>query len=36
VLNSQWNWESPIPYPEDGLEYQWSEEDLNWIEIINE
>ena len=27
------NWESPIPYPEDGKEYRWSEFDLDWIEI---
>lgn len=36
LLNSEWKWESPIAYPSDGLEYRWSEEDLNWIQIINE
>lgn len=36
LLNSNWSWEAPIPYPEDGLMYEWSEEELNWVEIINE
>lgn len=35
VLNSQWQWETPIPYPTDGLEYQWNENILGWVEIIN-
>jgi len=26
-------WEAPIPYPTDGLMYQWNEEITNWIEI---
>lgn len=26
-------WEAPVPYPTDGKEYTWSEEQLNWIEI---
>jgi hypothetical protein len=33
VLNSSWNWESPIPYPQDGLLYTWDEDELNWIEL---
>jgi hypothetical protein len=24
-------WESPIPYPNDGLKYRWDEEQLQWI-----
>lgn len=27
-------WEAPVPCPEDGKRYKWSEEDLNWIERI--
>jgi hypothetical protein len=23
-------WEAPTPYPTDGLDYQWIENDLNW------
>ena len=23
-------WESPVPYPEDGQDYRWNEELLNW------
>ena len=30
VLNSNNDWISPIPYPEDGNRYIWNEESLNW------
>lgn len=33
VLNEQWRWEAPIPYPSDGLLYNWNEENINWITI---
>lgn len=26
-------WTAPVPYPEDGLMYQWDEETLTWVEI---
>ena len=29
-------WESPIPYPTDGKDYQWDEEQQNWKEITND
>lgn len=29
-------WNAPIPYPNDGKEYQWDEDALNWIEIVGE
>jgi hypothetical protein len=35
VLNNKWEWESPIPYPEDGNSYEWDEDTLSWIQIIN-
>jgi hypothetical protein len=25
-------WESPVPYPNDGLYYSWDENSLSWIE----
>lgn len=25
------SWMAPIPYPEDGKDYDWDEETLNWI-----
>jgi len=28
-------WEAPIPYPQDGKEYEWNESDLSWVEILN-
>lgn len=31
VLNEQtYDWESPIPYPTDGQEYYWNEDNLDW------
>jgi len=28
------NWESPIPYPTDGLMYQWDEEKTDWVAVV--
>jgi len=28
-----WDWESPVPYPDDGQYYEWSEKVENWILI---
>lgn len=28
-----WLWNSPIPYPDDGLYYEWSEKAQNWVLI---
>jgi len=34
VLNSETaKWESPIPYPTDGKEYDWSESGQQWVEV---
>lgn len=31
VLNNETcQWESPIPYPTDGLTYNWNEQELDW------
>lgn len=29
------HWEPPIPFPNDGKIYDWSEESLNWIEWVD-
>lgn len=29
-------WEAPIPYPTDGLIYQWSEDALDWQPVVFE
>ncbi len=29
-------WESPVPYPDDGNFYEWDEATTNWIEITGE
>jgi hypothetical protein len=35
VLNNQTvNWDPPIPYPEDGHDYNWDEENQTW-KLIN-
>ncbi len=26
-------WDSPVPYPDDGLRYNWDEDTLAWIEV---
>ena len=34
VLNTDTaQWESPVPYPNDGKKYYWDEETKSWIEI---
>jgi hypothetical protein len=29
-------WQAPTPYPTDGKNYYWSEDDLSWREITND
>jgi hypothetical protein len=31
ILNKEFDWESPIPQPQDGQEYFWNEEIGNWV-----
>ena len=33
VLDSNYDWEAPVPYPEDGKCYEWDESIINWVEI---
>lgn len=28
-------WEAPVPYPTDGIMYQWDEETTDWKAIVN-
>ena len=28
-------WDSPVPYPTDGLRYDWNEETLAWVEVTD-
>lgn len=32
-LNSEYIWQPPIAYPNDGKIYNWNEDNLNWEEI---
>lgn len=37
VLNEETcRWEAPVPYPTDGLMYEWNEELTDWQAIVNE
>jgi hypothetical protein len=26
-------WDAPVPYPDDGLKYDWDEDTVSWVEI---
>ena len=28
-------WNPPVAYPTDGMMYEWSEDDLDWVAVIN-
>ena len=37
VLNEETcQWNAPVPYPSDGKFYDWNENTLSWVEVINE
>lgn len=36
VLNSTYQWEAPVPYPEDDKMYSWDEETTAWVLIRTE
>jgi len=29
-------WESPVPYPTDGADYEWDEDSFSWVEVASE
>lgn len=29
-------WDAPVAYPTDGKVYNWSEDELNWVEVASE
>ena len=33
VLDENYDWQAPKPYPTDGNNYEWDEELLNWVAI---
>jgi hypothetical protein len=33
TLNENDDWDPPIPHPNDGLEYYWDEENVQWVLI---
>jgi hypothetical protein len=34
VLDANFDWKAPVPYPTDGGNYYWDEENLTWVEIV--
>jgi len=36
-LDEDWNWQAPVPYPDDGNDYLWDEATQKWVfELISE
>ena len=35
TLDENAQWQAPVPYPTDGLMYQWNEELADWQAIVN-
>ena len=33
VLDSNYDWVAPVPYPQDGKCYVWDESIINWVEV---
>ena len=33
VLDANYDWVAPVPYPEDGKCYEWDETIINWVEV---
>jgi hypothetical protein len=31
TLDADWNWQAPVPYPDDGGLYTWDEATLSWV-----
>ena len=36
VLDDNYDWQAPVPYPTDGKWYEWDENLLTWVEIVTE
>jgi hypothetical protein len=33
-LDSEFRWQAPLPYPDDGKKYRWDETALEWVETL--
>ena len=33
VLDANYDWVAPVPYPQDGKCYEWDESIINWVEV---
>jgi hypothetical protein len=33
TLDADWNWQAPVPYPNDGHIYRWDEDTLSWVRV---
>ena len=36
VLDPNYDWQPPVPYPDDGKNYSWDEESISWVNIPTE
>jgi hypothetical protein len=36
VLDENFRWKAPIDYPDDGKNYYWNEETVQWLEFLEE
>jgi hypothetical protein len=36
TLDAEWNWQAPVPYPDDGGLYTWDEATLSWVLVETE
>lgn len=35
ILNTTtWTWDSPVPYPNDGILYSWDETQQSWVKVV--
>ena len=33
ILDENYDWQPPTPHPNDGEQYRWSEEELEWVAV---
>lgn len=36
TLDEEGDWQPPVPYPDDGKDYAWNEENQTWVEVTDE
>jgi hypothetical protein len=36
TLDANYDWQPPVPHPQDEKEYKWDESVLQWVEVFNQ